>query len=241
LVPEENKDPVKQREAGASWQFVPGVEQNVAGFLEGLDHDGWNINFNWGATEAWVSDWKANNNNWVDAADIVYYKGHASLDSWVLFDPEAPNVTTYLSAPEIAKAEDPKGDRYGNGDLEWLIIAACGPLQDKAVAPAGGDAFQRWQDIFDGLHQLLGFASVSFSTLDEGKLFVRYCCVDEATVINSWFRATKEAQPPETFAAVMYACCEGEPSPLEDHLWGHGFVTDDPKQPTQYVAMWSPC
>src|SRR5262249_30948055 len=110
LVPEENKDPVKQREAGASWQFVPGVGQNVAGFLEGLDHDGWNINFNWGATEAWVSDWKANNHNWVDAADIVYYKGHASLDSSVLLDAAAPSVTSSLGLRELAKAEDPNGD-----------------------------------------------------------------------------------------------------------------------------------
>ena len=238
LVPEESKDQVTQREAGASWQRVGPAEQNVDGFLDGLRNDGWTINFNWGEADAWESDWNAYNNDWVDAADIVFFTGHASKEAWLLVD-ATTGVSDPLTADETAPPKDPEGDLWGNNDVEWIIIAACGPLQDEVVSHGDGSAIQRRKDAFNGLHQLLGYASVSDSTPDEGKLFVRYC-LDGETVINSWFRTAKEVQPPETYAAVMYACDEVS-SPFEDCLWGHGTVAPDPVNPTQYVVMWSPC
>src|SRR5262245_52691316 len=184
LVPEASKDQVTQREAGASWQRVGPAEQNVNGFLDGLRNDGWTINFNWGEADAWESDWNAYNNDWVDAADIVFFTGHASKEAWLLID-ATTGFSDPLTADETAPPKDPEGDLWGNNDVEWIIIAACGPLQDEVVSHGDGSAIQRWKDAFNGLHQLLGYASVSDSTPDEGKLFVRYC-LDGETVINSW-------------------------------------------------------
>jgi hypothetical protein len=78
-------------EAGTSWigqsGGLTGSQANAQGFVDGLAADGWLINFNWGDANAWESDWRRNDDTWVDAADFVFYTGHASLDGWVLSQP----------------------------------------------------------------------------------------------------------------------------------------------------------
>jgi hypothetical protein len=164
LVPEGLKERLHPsgREAGTSWiglsGGLAGSQNNATGFVDGLRADGWSINFNWGDEAAWESDWRRNDDLWVDAADFVFYTGHASMDGWVLMSPD----DNFLHYTEVDTSPAFPGDRWGQQDSEWLIIAACGPLQDELLSPGGGDVFARWAGAFDGLHQLLGYGAVTF-------------------------------------------------------------------------------
>ncbi len=236
------------REAGTSWIGVSGglsgSQNNAKGFVDELAADGWNVNFNWGDAAAWESDWRRNDDNWVDAADFVFYTGHANMNGWVLRDPD----DGFLHSNEIGTNPASPGDLWGQQDLEWIIVAACGPLQDNVLAAGGGDVFDRWNGAFDGLHQLLGYGAVTYDNQEEGKTVVGYGR-DGDTLINAWFRAAREIQPstngypapdgPDIWAGVMYAYRSGTTSPGNDHIWGHGSVAPDPSLPNVYVAIWT--
>lgn len=79
-------------EAGTSWIGLSGglggSQNNAQGFIDGLADAGWTINFNWGDAAAWESDWRREDDRWVDAADFVFYTGHANLNGWVLSNPD---------------------------------------------------------------------------------------------------------------------------------------------------------
>lgn len=230
-------------EAGTSWigetGGLPGSRYNAGGFIDELRADGWRINFNWGNRAAWHSDWTGNDDRYVDGADAVFYAGHANLNGW---QQEAVGGDGWLSWDELGGSRD----LWGENDLEWFIVAACGPLQDDLITAGGGDVF-RWRDGFDGLHQMLGYGAVTFDNQVEGKTFVQYA-QGGSTVIDSWFRTAREVQPttngwsapdgPTIWVGVVYATQSGA-NPYNDHLHGYGPVSADPTAPTTFVAMWS--
>jgi hypothetical protein len=241
------------REVGASWLGkmggVPHAEEDATGLLEALRADGWAVNFNWGDADAWYQDWNTDRGRWADTTDLLFYVGHASQGGWKLYDSVkgTQDVPQYrrLSASDAALAPG----MYGAQDLEWIIIAACGPLQDESLSQGGGSAIDRWSALFGGLHMLLGYASVTFDTPDEGRLFAQYA-LEGNTVIDAWFRAAAETQPstngrrppdgPDVWAGAMWAKRSGVPSPYLDHLWGHGDVAPDPVPPDSWSVLWSP-
>jgi hypothetical protein len=163
-------------EAGTSWIGLSGglggSQANAQGFVDGLAADGWNVNFNWGDANAWESDWRRNDDTWVDAADFVFYTGHANGDLWVLSSPDDGSLdfTEVGNGPGRGRS----ADLFGQNDLEWLIVAACGPLEDDIISKGGGDALDRWDGAFDGLHQLMGYGAVTFDNTDEGRKVVQY-------------------------------------------------------------------
>lgn len=235
-------------EAGTSWigqsGGLSGSQNNAAGFVNGLANDGWLVNFNWGDANAWESDWHRNDDDWVDAADFVFYTGHASMDGWVLRNPDDGS----LDFSEVGPQAQVPGDMWGQQDLEWTIIAACGPLQDEVISKGGGDVFARWGGAFDGLHLLMGYGAITYDNEDEGRLVVRYAREGE-TLVNAWFRTATEVQPstngasppdgPDVWVGVVWAYRDGAPGPENDHLWGHGSVAVDPRPPDGFVAMWT--
>jgi hypothetical protein len=108
---------------------------------------GWHIDFNWGDANAWESDWRRNDDTWVDNADFVFYTGHASMDGWVLSNPD----DGFLHFNEVGTSPQSPGDLWGQSDLEWAVIAACGPLQDDILASGGGDVLARWVTVLSPL------------------------------------------------------------------------------------------
>jgi hypothetical protein len=238
------------KECGTSWigesGGLAGSKNNAKGFVDKLSAEGWSVNFNWGDANAFESDWRRNDDSWVDAADFVFYTGHANMNGWVLSLPD----DDWLDFSEAGASPATPGDMWGQNDLEWVVIAACGPLQDAAIASGGGDVFNRWEGAFDGLHQLLGYGAVTFDNEEEGKKLAQYCR-DGNTVIDAWFRAAKEIQPstngygapdgPDIYVGVVYAYRSGTTSPQNDHIWGRGSVATDPTSPNVFVAIWSRC
>lgn len=237
-----------QREAGTSWiglsGGLSGSQNNAKGFIDGLNNAGWKINFNWGDANAWESDWHRKDDTWVDACDFVFYTGHANMNGWTLASPDdgSLNFTETGSNPETP------GDMWGQQDLEWMVIAACGPLQDDLIGNGGGDVLDRWGGAFDGMHLMMGYGGITYDNEEEGETIIEYAR-DGDSLINAWFRTAREIQPssngaaapngPNIYVGAMYCYRAGDASPGNDHLWGHGSVAPDPANSNVRVCMWT--
>jgi hypothetical protein len=236
-------------EAGTSWigesGGLAGSQANAQGFVDEWADAGWHIDFNWGDGNAWESDWRRNDDTWVDNADFVFYTGHADGNGWVLANPDDGS----LDFNEVGAAPAARGDLWGQSDLEWVIIAACGPLEDDILAATGGDALARWDGAFDGMHLLLGYGSVTFDNTEEGLRVSQYAKSGN-TLVDAWFRAGKEIQPstngygapfgPTVYVGAMWVGGNGI-DPINDHAWDFGSVSADPVLPSWIAAMWTMC
>ena len=239
-------------EAGTSWigmlGGLGGSQQNAQGFVDSLAADGWTVNFNWGDANAWESDWDANDDNYLDTADFVFYTGHANQNGWMLANPGTQNLVQ-LTPSVVGSVPQTPGDRWGQQDLEWVIVAACGPLQDDIISAGGGDVLSRWEGAFDGLHTLMGYGAVTNDNTEEGRRVVQYSR-EGTPVIDAWFRTAQEIQPstngysapngPDVWVGAMYVAKPGA-DPRQDRIWGHGTVAPDPSSPTDLVCMWTTC
>jgi hypothetical protein len=235
-------------EAGTHWigtsGGLSGSKKNAQGFVDGLKNAGWNIRFNWGDYNAWEDDWHENDDQYVDDADFVFYTGHADGNGWMLYDPGTTNADS-LHWTEVNEPND----RWGRQDLEWVVVAACGPLQDDILSPGGGNVLNRWGGAFDGLHLLMGYGAVTFDNQSEGKTLIKYARQGK-TLAEAWRRTAQEIQPaengygapngPRIYVGVMWASKSGQTSPFNDHLWGYGSVAPDPTRPHNLSCMWWP-
>jgi len=235
-------------EAATSWigpsQGLSGSPANAQGFVDGLSAAGWTINFNWGEANAWESDWNSNDDNWVDSADFVFYTGHADENGWVLNVP----ADTSLDYTEVGLTPGIPHDHYGQNDLEWFIIAACGPHESSHFTTGVGNAFDRWRGIFDGLHVFMGYGAVTSDNTTEGARVVELALAGWP-IIDAWFRTAWEIQPstngysapygPTVYVTAMYAH-RGDHATRDDHIWGTGTTVADPVSPGQErYFMWS--
>jgi Family of unknown function (DUF6345) len=243
------RTPWRPWEAGTSWigqsGGLPGSQANAQGFVDEWAAAGWHIDFNWGDANAWESDWRRNDDMWVDNADFVFYTGHATMDGWILSNPD----DGFLHFNEVGTNPQSPGDLWGQSDLEWAVIAACGPLQDEILANGGGDVLARWDGAFDGMHILMGYGAITFDNTDEGRKLAQYA-KGGSTLINAWFRAAKEIQPstngeaapdgPTVYVGAMWVGKNGI-DPVNDHAWDFGSVSADPISPSWSAAMWTMC
>jgi hypothetical protein len=235
-------------EAGTSWigpsQGLGGSPANAQGFVDTLSNAGWLVNFNWGEWAAFESDWNSDDDAWVDAADFVFYTGHANSDGWVL---NVPN-DTFLHYSEVGAWPGSPNDRWGQNDLEWMIIAACGPHQSSHFTTNVGNAFDRWRGSFDGLHTMMGYGAVTFDNTTEGSR-VSQLALSGWTIIDAWFRAAWEIQPSTNsesppngstiFVTAMYAANSSNDT-RNDRIWGAGTTVGDSRDPNQVRwLLWS--
>ena len=233
--------PTRPWEAGTSWigtsGGLTGSHDNAQGFVDEWAAAGWHIDFNWGDANAWETDWHKNDEAWVDNADFVFYTGHANQNGWVLSTPD----DTWIGTADAA-------GRYGNEDLEWMTIAACGPLQDNLLATGGGDV-SRWVPAFKGMHIMMGYGAITYDNTDEGRKLAQYA-KSGSTLIDAWFRAAREIQPasngssapdgPTIWVGALWVGQQGI-DPVHDHAWDFGSVSADPTAPTWWAAMWTTC
>ena len=191
----------------------------------------WTNRFDWGDNLVWESDWNRNDDVWVDTVDLMFYTGHANGDGWVTAAPDS----TFVDHSIVGANPENPGDLWGQLDLEWLVVAACGPHQDDRIVAGGGNAFDRWRGVFDGLHLFLGYATVTADTAGEGSRLVQYA-KGGATLKDSWFRTAKETQGGDVWVTAMWSGESGN-----DHLPGHGSMAKDQDAGAQRWLMWSKC
>jgi hypothetical protein len=244
-----SRGPWRPWEAGTSWiglsGGLAGSQANAQGFVDEWEAAGWHIDFNWGDANAWESDWRRNNDTWVDNADFVFYTGHADVNGWVLASPDDGSLDFW----EVGAGPETPGDLWGQSDLEWVIIAACGPLEDDILAAGGGDVLDRWDGAFDGMHILMGYGAVTSDNTEEGRRVSQYA-KDGSTLIDAWFRTACEIQDsqngwgapygPTVYVGAMWVGRDGI-DPFNDHAWDFGSVSADPTNPTWLAAMWTMC
>jgi hypothetical protein len=143
-----------------------------------------------GGAYAMHYQWDLHADEWVERMRIAYVQSHGSSEGWVvglnpatMSDRGASMVT-----PETAR----QASHWGTGELRWIVVGACGPLQD-ARAGGAGNAEINWADAFNGLQGLLGFADVSTAKAEEGPQFARYLLQGES-VKEAWFKAAADTQ-----------------------------------------------
>ena len=240
---------LRPRSFGTSWigslGGLGGSQANAQGFVDQMAAEGWQRRFNWGNAAAWKSDWTTNDDDWVDDVDFVFYTGHAGPDGWMLATNGAGD---WLNHSEVGSVANAPSDLWGQDNLEWVVIAACGPLEDDVIN-GGGNVHSRWIGAFDGLHLLLGYAAVTFDNTEEGRRVALYAR-QGLTMRQAWFRAAEEIQPstngygdpygPNVYAAAMWVG-NATASNADDHLWGHGSVGPDIRNHTYSVAHFTPC
>ncbi|HVN59981.1 MAG TPA: DUF6345 domain-containing protein [Gaiellaceae bacterium] len=215
-------------DAGIEWigtcGGLPGSAVSAGGFVANMTAFGpIPIQFNWGDNNAWERDFKdptkgGQDSSYVDDVDLTFYTGHAGDWGWWFCNPNHDDQNMTFSDAFL-------GDR----DLEWLGIAACGPLQ--AVDGAGRTWYQRWGPAFQGLHLLMGYATTSFDNTVEGPNFARYILgipglgwlgFGPITVRQAWAQMAMDAQPSSVTWAEMGVFGSGGMSDWNDYFWGRG-------------------
>ncbi len=216
---------------GAEWigtcAGLPGSSGNAGGFVSTMSGEGYVKRFNWGQNNAWEQDFKdpsfsgGDDANWVDNADFVFYTGHANGNGFTFCNSShTDNVLTYRDA------------LWGNVDMEWLTIAACGPLQDTS---GGLRWWQRWGPAFDGLHLLLAYANSSLDNTTEGRRLAQYMIgrriffvtLPPVPVRSAWILTAREVQLSRVTWAVMGVIGPSGLSNYNDYFHGKGPVGPD--------------
>ncbi len=186
---------VDYEEGGYVGQSGQGHDTVVYNFLKHFNYN----QYYW----AIQSQFTTNNNNRVDAMDFAFFAGHGNR--WLIATTNGNvNLTTAGSSSHAG---------WGNVDAEFIAFESC------SVVPSPLEVSNWWSnwvsesdDVFDGLHQALGFRNSSYQSTDQdvadyfGDRISRNYAVWE-----SWFDAINaEARSIEKGSAVMYPPSDGD-------------------------------
>jgi hypothetical protein len=202
---------VDREEGGYAGTKGQGHDVVIYNFLKHFNYE----QYYWG----YKHQWSYNNNNRVDAMDFAIFAGHGNR--WLI-----SLIDGTVSLTTAGSSSSNKG--YGNVDNEFVAFESC------KVVPSPLDVtdwYSNWtsesDDVFDGLHQALGFRTDSYQSTDQkvtdyfgNRIKYNY------GVWESWFDAINaKARSDEMGAAVMYPPCDGDtygnfaPDPPETHSW----------------------
>jgi hypothetical protein len=199
-------------------QGLPGCNADVGGFKTRMALNGIPTQFFWTNLAAWEQDFKdpskpgGDDNHYADDVDATMYCGHANGDGFTFPGAHGDGFLHYNDA------------FWGNRDLEWLGIAACGPLQTTS---GGLQWWQRWQPAFGGLHLLLGYETTSFDVTGEGwdwanGMLGNFWWGAPLTVRQAWIQMAINNQPSSVRWAVMGVFGTGGTWNWNDYFWGKG-------------------
>jgi Family of unknown function (DUF6345) len=144
--------------------------------------------------------------------DMVFYTGHANGNGWVFCDSTHDN--TFIDFNET---------QYGKRELEWLIIAACGPLQ---LTEGGVSWNDRWGNTFHGLHLIMGYATTSYDGSGEGRDMANGAMAG-LDLRSAWVNTAVANQPSSVTWSIMGVYGPGGQTSYNDHFWGKGSVSAD--------------
>jgi hypothetical protein len=233
---------------GVSWKTAgnSAAEGHVRRVLAEAAADQWTVRFAWRDRDAWESDWSVNAAEWADAVDLAYYAGHAYFGGWLLTDANTGDDQA-LTQRTVGK-DDLYGLLLGRRRLKWILVGACGPLQDRCAVLSIDNVFN-WIGAFDGLRLMAGFASATSGFTDEGGRTFELAR-QGVPLGRAWFRAAREAQANVDAGALdgssaprwaaLLAIESRNGSSLDDHLPGHGPDLVDVSSPVLFRALWTP-
>jgi len=134
--------------------------------------------------------------------------------------------------------------RWGDGDLEWIVLDACSPLAWENEN--GENVFERWGPALQGVHMICSFATGSQNVQTRGMRFAMYLTGPffRYTIKKAWFQACADTEGSNCWAAVLYATKSADPwspqldDPIHDHAHGFGYVSSDPTPSTTKWLVW---
>jgi hypothetical protein len=206
---------------GAEWvglsQNLPYAQGNVGGFLDQVSKAGVDIAFNFGEQSAYQSDFSKDTDEFgIDSVDLGFYTGHANGLGFS-FDTERKKRFFYS---DLAS--------WGEKDLEWLIIAACGPLQETGF---GIPWWKQWGQAFAGLHLMLAYGGTTYDNNREGRLFGQEVFEKRLPLRQAWANTATSIQTADEVYGVMGVWGSQGVNNYNDHFWGLGAVGPDiPRQ-----------
>ena len=149
-------------QVGIEWinNFPPPCDQNElsycdetsVGFLNGMVSRGHTERFNWGNGNAFERDFRdpsfgGDDSNWVDNVDFVHFSSHGSTNSSNVFQ-------GFFGGQVDACTWRSNQARYGNVNLEWLVIDACNSLE------LSRDIIAVWHGTYQRLHAIFAFTDL---------------------------------------------------------------------------------
>jgi Family of unknown function (DUF6345) len=202
---------------GAEWiglsQSLPYSKDNAGGFLRAASEAGINVAFNYGDEAAYQRDFAKETDAFgIDNVDMTFYTGHATGLGFT-FASERDRRMFYADQAS-----------WGEKDLEWLVIAACGPLQETEF---GIKWWQQWGKAFNGLHLMLAYGTTTYDNNREGRVLGQEIFAKGLTLRQAWANTATEIQTPEEIYAVMGVWDASGVNNYDDHFWNLGPVGPD--------------
>jgi len=164
------------------------------------------------------SVWPGDEDGYMDKHDIVWYNGHGYPWCVTFTDPWYERDLGYSEAL----------DAWGDKDTEWVALKTC---QVMSMHPF-------WADTMDGVHLECGFHTNAESSDTYGQEFAKFMIKDSVyhqahRVHQAWFLAADATHGTDKKQRVI-----GESKAMfDDHLWGQGYVNDDPSDDGWYWAV----
>lgn len=166
--------------------------------------------------------WTWNNNNRVDAMDFAIFGGHGN--KWKVFGLDGgADLKTAGSSSHLG---------YGNLDAEFVAFESC------YVVPSPIEVTDWWSNwtssnngIFDGLHQAMGFHTVSWQSTDQKVTdYFGSRVKNNYAVWQAWFDAINaKGKSDEHGSAVMHPSADGD---------RYGNVVADPAINHTSLRLW---
>jgi hypothetical protein len=183
---------------------------SMISYLTGITSDTWVEGFNEGSYDADPDHWSADNNDWVDDVDLVFFSGHG----WQGFDWDFFKT---LNGARFRNDNLLPGECIGilgNRDVEWIAFTCC-----EFLSRGGG----YWGKSLDGGHMVLGYETNCRRVEDRAAFWMSHlisCGSSDPAkrVIWSWFKTCDQTQKAGRIARVAaetYDMCY-------DYIWGQG-------------------
>lgn len=166
--------------------------------------------------------WSTNNDNRVDAMDFAIFAGHGN--KW--------RVAGIDGSVDLSTAGASSHRGYGDDDAEFVAFESCYVVTSPIET---ANWYSKWtsesDDVFDGLHQALGFHTVSWQSTDQKVSdFFGSRIAGGHGVWESWFDAINaKGKSDEHGSAVMYPAADGDTYA--------SFVADPPQSHTN-LRLW---
>lgn len=166
--------------------------------------------------------WSTSNNNIVDAMDFAIFAGHGNKWLIALLD----------GSLSLTSAGNSSHKGYGDLDCEFVAFESCKVIPSPLEVQ---DWYSNWtresDDVFDGLHQALGFRTYSYQSTDQNVTnYFGWRIKLNFGVWESWFDAINVmARSDEMGSAVMHPSCDGDT---------YGNYAPDPPETSTWLRIW---
>jgi hypothetical protein len=206
-------------------QGLPNTASNTADFRDEME-DVSTIAFHWADNDVFESDFVdavfgGDDATWGDNVDLMWFQGHGNANG---FATGATQGDGFVDKSEA---------RWGDDDLEWLVVHSCDVL---TLGSGSSSVWNRWKPAFRGLHLLLGYGNSSYNVDGDGNEFGDDLADDDMRIRSAWVDANESEQPDGVIYRYMGVYGPSGEWNRNDYFHGIGSVSGDI---TTVTGAWS--